>query len=512
MSPDNEPRADQEHQTDKRHPLAQRSVRSISWTTLSTLVALPVTFIQSVFLARLLPVEYFGIFAGMTSLILISSTIFEFGFANAFLHRSAETEDEATASAAYFTLNLIFQTIWALSLVGAGWFLFTDLRRLVLLFLVLTSYLLRLTTVPRVLLVRRVAHRRMAMLDLGANMTSAVLSVLIAWSTRSIWALLVSSVVSIVFSVGGLYFWKPFWKPRLLWDRAVMRYFLWFGSKNLLNNVLDSALDNLDNLWTNFFLGDLLLGFYSRAFKFATYPRLVLSTPVNSVVIGTYSALKYDRHRLSRAFFQTNALLIRTGFLFAGWLALIAPEFIRLLIGEKWLPMLAAFRLMLVFALLDPIKVSIANVLLAVGKPEKILAVRLTQIVILVIALFFLGFRFQISGVAVAMNLMIVAGTLLSLYYVRAYVDVSLRRLFAVPVLALAAGIGLSALTVPMIVSSGSDWLVAGAKTILFIAGYSTLLFGLEGRDILRSLDEALDFRSLANKTRILFHHLIPRK
>ena len=33
-------------------------------------------------------------------------------------------------------------------------------------------------------------------------------------------------------------------------------------------------------------------------------------------------------------------------------LALVAPEFIRLALGAKWLPMLTAFRLMLVFTLL----------------------------------------------------------------------------------------------------------------------------------------------------------------
>ena len=64
----------------------------------------------------------------------------------------------------------------------------------------------------------------------------------------------------------------------------------------------------------------------------------------------------------------------------AGLLALIAPEFIYLVIGRQWLPMLDAFRLMLLFTLLDPIRGTLANLFIAVGKPEKVLWARLAQL------------------------------------------------------------------------------------------------------------------------------------
>jgi len=478
--------------TENGNQLAQRSVRSVSWTTLATLVALPVTFIQSIVLARLLPVEYFGVFAGVTSLIIISGAVFEFGLTNAFLHRAPETEDEEQAAAVYFTLRLIGESLWALLLIAVGWYVFTDLRRFVLIFLVISTYLQHLSLTPRVLLVRRVEHRRLAFIDLMTQLISALLSISIAYLTRSIYALLISSIVSMAALIIGLYIWKPIWKPRLVLDGKVIRYYLGFGSKNLVNNLLDTALDNLDNLWTNIFLGDLLLGFYSRAFKFAAYPRLLLSGPINSVVIGTYAEVKYDRHRLSRAFFQTNALLVRAGFLFAGWLAVIAPEFIRLLIGEKWLPMLNTFRFMLVFSMLDPIRVSISNALVAVGKPEKITLVRLTQLVVLLMGLFTLGFRFQITGVALAMNLMTIVGTVMALAFVRAYVDVSLWKLFTAPTAAIAAGFGLIWLSNPIIQPLGSDWLSGFVKTLVFGLSYMAVLSIFEGKDLLEAFKEIL--------------------
>jgi len=145
--------------------LAQRSIRSVTWTTVTTLVAVPINLLQTILLARLLPVEYFGIFAGVTALLGLTGTLSEFGLTNAFLHRSPETEDEDQALSVFFALRLLFETIWAAVILLIGWFSFTGLRFYVLVTMVAISYLLKLTLAPRTLLVRRVMHKRLALLD-----------------------------------------------------------------------------------------------------------------------------------------------------------------------------------------------------------------------------------------------------------------------------------------------------------------------------------------------------------
>ncbi len=256
----------------------------------------------------------------------------------------------------------------------------------------------------------------------------------------------------------------------------------------------------MDNLWTNYFLGDLLLGFYSRAFKFATYPRQILSAPVNSVVVGTYAELKYDHRRLSMAFFRTNALLIRAGFLMTGWLAVIAPYFIRLTIGARWLPMLPAFRLMLVFAMLEPIKIAVSSVFVAKGVPEKITVIRFIQLGVLIVSLFLFGFRYQISGVALSMDFMVIVGTLLSLFFVRTYVDLSYRKLFLVPLIALIIGIGLNFSVSSAIDLPKSDWLLMTIGTILFCGAYVTILFLFEGKDLISMARKLMDSTSMGQQ------------
>ena len=147
-----------------------------------------------------------------------------------------------------------------------------------------------------------------------------------------------------------------------------------------------------------------------RAYTFATYPRRLLAMPVNAVAGGAYAELKGDRPGLSRAFFSSNALLVRSGFLLGGLLVLVAPEFTRLALGERWLPMVPAFRLMAVFTLLDPIRVTVSSLFVAVGRPEQVVRVRLWQLAAMVVGLFALGSRWGITGVAVVVDGVLLLG------------------------------------------------------------------------------------------------------
>jgi len=480
--------------------ITRRSVTSVAWNIVSNLLQILVSFVRSWLLARWLPVETFGVYALAGSIVGISGIVANFGMGGAFLHRAPETEDERQAAAVHFTLKSLFTFIWAAVLVTGG-LAFTDGKlRLALLVLTGTAAIVHLTQTPRLILVRRVVHRRLALLQLLATLFASLSALGLASQGIALWALLSTNIVTASLHIVMLYIWRPVWRPQLTWSRSAVRYLLRFGSRNVVAALLLRALDRVDDLWTGLYLGQVSLGFYSRAYTFATYPRKILAAPVNAVVGGTYAELQEDRERLSRAFFRTNAFLVRTGFLLAGLLALVAPEFIRLALGTRWLPMLDAFRLMLVFTLLDPIKMTVANLFVAVGRPDQVVEARAIQLAALAVGLFLLGPWLGITGVALAVDVMLVIGIAILLRWARAYVDFSIRRLFLVPVLGLASGLllarGIS--TLPEI--AGSDWRTGSVKIGVFLLIYGIALLGLERRQLSEMLSSlAVEwFRSLA--------------
>ncbi|HHS98090.1 MAG TPA: hypothetical protein ENK08_09395 [Chloroflexi bacterium] len=483
---------------DEGSDLARRSVVSISWNVVANTSRILILFVRSVMLARLLPVEVFGVYALAGSVIGLTKMLPGFGMWGAFLHRAPETEDEAQAAAVHFTLKLLFTLLWTVLLIGGALSFTAGETRLALLVLVLATGGTELSQTPRLILMRRVMHQRLALIQmLNALLTTAV-ALGLAWRGATLWALLATDLVTFLLHTVALYIWRPVWRPRLAWSPPVVRYFLRFGSRNLVGAVLLRALDRLDDLWTGVFLGKSPLGFYSRAYTFATYPRGVLAAPVNQVTTGMYAELKGDRRRLSQAFFRVNAFLVRSGFLFAGVLWLIAPEFVRLLLGDKWLPMLTAFRLMLVFTLFDPMKVTIANLFIAMGRPEQVVWARAVQLAVMVGGLFLLGLPFGIAGVALAVDLMLVVGIVLLFWMARAYVDCSVGRLFAAPGMALAVGglLGYGMGSLSAVTASG--WTSGLAKVMSFTVVYGSVLLALERRRLLEMVSEVR--RSLLSK------------
>lgn len=461
--------------------LARRSVSSVGWNVAGSMTGMAVLFVRSVLLARLLPVETFGVYVGAGALVTLTAVFASFGMGGAFLHRSAETEDEAPAAAVHFTVKLLFTLVWAAAMVLFALRFAEGGRQTALIVLTLTQVGDELTQTSRLILVRRVIHRRLAVLQFLDAITTTVVAIGLALLGAGLWALLATDIVSMLLGIIGLMIWRPVWRLRMAWQRATVRYYLRFGSRNVIAGLLLMALDRVDDLWTQRYLGNVALGYYSRAYTFATYPRKILAAPVNQVAGGTYAELKSDRLRLSQAFFRTNALLVRSGFFLAGVLALIAPEFIRIFLGDKWLPMLEAFRLMLIFTLLDPIKMTVSDLFIAMGRPELVVRVRLAQLLILIVSLFVLGARFGIAGVALAVDLMLVIGIGVLMVQARRYVDFSARQIFGLPGVALAAGLAVTAgLVAGLTPHPSSDWWSAAVKIALFSACYLSLLLAFE--------------------------------
>ena len=224
---------------------------------------------------------------------------------------------------------------------------------------------------------------------------------------------------------------------------------------------------------------------------------MIVAAPITSVIIGTYAELKNDRKGLSHAFFQASAFLTRTGFFLAGWIAILAPFLIELILGQRWLPMLTAFRLMLLFTMLDPIKGTLSSMLVALGMPERISRVRLTQLAVAAGWPFCLRAALADCGCGSGDGFDGSGGNVDGVAYVRPLVDISWLKLFSAPLAALAAGLLAALLLGRVWPADLSIWWQAAIKGLGFPMVYLGLLLLLEGKAILRSSLEIMGHVSL---------------
>ncbi len=88
--------------------VAQRTVRSSTYNITSSIIQTVILAIRSIILARLLVPEDFGVYAFISSIIVLTSSIPNFGMSAAYIHRAKESEGEE-ALRVYFTLSVSFQ-------------------------------------------------------------------------------------------------------------------------------------------------------------------------------------------------------------------------------------------------------------------------------------------------------------------------------------------------------------------------------------------------------------------
>lgn len=445
-----------------------------------------ITFVRSVLLANILAahVDLFGEFAAAGSIVVVTSVVASLGIDGAFLNRTRETEDERAAADVLFTLKSLATLAWA-AVLCAGALLFADgVIRFFLVGLTLTRGVSLFLDTPRVILTRRIAHRRMAVADVVELVGSAAFSVALALGGATAWALMGGEIVALAISATLLLVWRPFWRPRFNLDPAIVRYYLGFSRQAVPARLFMLVTDRLDDLWTRSVLGATSLGYYSRAYRFATFPRSFLVGPLSSVVRGAYAELKGDRVRLSATYRAAQTLLLTSGFLSTGGLILTAPEIVTILLDPVWQPIVVPFQLMMLFTLTDPIRLSLVDMLVSLGEPASVLKSSAVQLAILAVGLVVLGPRWGIEGVAVAVDIMAIAGVAQLARRARRHVDVPFHTLWLPPAAATAAGIALALAAVQPLGAAPSPWLSGPIKGAVFGAGFLGALWLIQRRTL----------------------------
>ncbi|MBN1656831.1 MAG: lipopolysaccharide biosynthesis protein [Anaerolineae bacterium] len=422
--------------------IVSRTVTGSAFNVVSQGLTLVLGFVRSTILARLLVPEDFGIVALALFFSNLIASIATFGLNGAMIQRhKLEPAAISTHFAMRLTLMLAGVVLTLLAIPLFNYF-YPDRPLLVpiLLTLMVVNAVNAATSTPNVLLERRLAFRRLAILDILSSATMLVVASYLAISGWGPWSLVLGEqLAGALVSAVGVWVYRPPWRPSFHIDRSIARQYLQFGRYVLASLQITYLLDQFDDFWTATALGSTAAGFYSKAYEYARYPRRVVARPFQSVFFSAYARLQQDRVRLSKAYYRLNSLVVRLGFLFSLILWLVAAEFIELLLTARWLPMITTFRLMIIYSLFDPLIVTAGNLMVAVGEPQLMTRIKLVQLAVFIPSVLLLA-NWGIEGVAIAADLMLFTGIISIFRRVRRFVDFSLRRLFAVPLLALVLG------------------------------------------------------------------------
>jgi O-antigen/teichoic acid export membrane protein len=462
-----------------------RSMRGSVYNIAVSTVTVVLGFGRSVLLMRLLAPDQFGFVTLALFFVTFLTPFSSFGIDSALIQQRNPGKEA-------FSTHFVLRLVLAIAILALGLLVSPVLRRIyadqvvvadVFLVLLVINVLTASFSTPGAVLRRDMRFGAIAFLNLLSSLAMTITAPLLAYLGAGLWSLVVEQAAGPVIRwIGYWVFLRP-WRPSLRFDWDEAMSLLGFGRHVLSAHVLGILLDRFDDFWTGTALGPMSLGYYSRAYEVAQYPERILGTPITNVFFSTYAAVKEDQKELSKAFFRSSSFLVRIGLLVAVVLMLVVPEITLILFGETWVPIVPVFRLMLVYVILDPFYVNLSYLVIGAGRPDWLARTRLMQVLLFVVTVILFAYFWDVNGVALAADLMMLSGVVLLLAYSRRLVRFSLARLFRWPVVATVASTA-----VGYVLIQGTQWagLMAGLilKALAVSATYSLILYLAERRVI----------------------------
>jgi len=306
--------------------------------------------------------------------------------------------------ASAFSLNMLLA-----SLVSLGVFLGADLLGVILKtpdlprVLRVVSCLFMLTgagLVHRALLIRTLAFKRVAVVELTIALTYGVVSLVLASRGWGVWSLVWGTLSSS--ALGTLMLWtvSP-WRIRLAWDRSHLREILAFCSGLLGSSLSSYFLQNTDRVIIARFLGADALGLYEIALRLVMFPVRLITRVLISVLTPVFARLQDDPGAFREKFLRAAAGIALLTFPMMVGLASVAEPFVATLWTEEWAPVAGLIVLLAPVGIVRSLASATGPIYVAMGKTGAMfiwgLAFNLATV-----AAFFLGVPFGVEGVAAA--------------------------------------------------------------------------------------------------------------
>lgn len=383
---------------------ARGSLRSavlggLAWKIASIVVKQGSRVVAAVIIARLLtPVEY-----GLAALVLVfSSLVFIFSdlaLGAALIQRRSITErDRSTVFWVSIAAGTVFTAVGiALAAPIAAFYGEPDVEALVMVMSV-TFLIVSLGSTQEALLVRDMSWRTLELRQMAAAICGAAAGIAIAVGGGGPWAVIGQQVV--ILAVATALVWAvSSWRPRAVFSRASLRDLGTFGGDVFGSRFLLYLNRNADNLLIGRVLGPAALGAYSIAYNVILLPFSQVAGPIEQLLYPAFSRLQDDRERLATAFLRVNRLVAAITVPCLLGLAVVAPDFVPVVLGEQWRPAIPVVQVLIVVGVLQSLQALNATVLQARDRSRWLLRYSIVFTAVTLVA-FVAGLPFGVVGVA----------------------------------------------------------------------------------------------------------------
>ncbi len=353
--------------------LKYQAVSGAKWSGVSIAYITLVNFVTTAILARLLSPSDFGLLGMMIVVIGLIGFLADAGVSNAIIYHQDATREELSS------------LYWLNFLAGIGLFIIILLFRPLAVALFkeprLSTYLPWLATsflvMPigqqfGILLRKDLRFKTLTKIDVASTTISSVTAIAIALSGFGIWSLVFRAVIGSTIGAFALLAVgvRNKWLPRLYFSLSSIKRYLKFGFFQMGQRFLNHVSSNIDYIIIGRFLGVEALGFYSLAYGLITLPLSKINPIITRVAFPIFAKIQCDDERLRNGYLKMLKYISTCSFPLMAGMFVVAPLFIPVVYGAKWLPTVPVLQILCMIGALKSLGNPIGSLLMAKGRAD----------------------------------------------------------------------------------------------------------------------------------------------
>jgi teichuronic acid exporter len=296
-----------------------------------------VNLVLNVILARLLMPEDYGTLAILNVFIVLAQVISQNGINNALIQK-ADVDDDDYSTGLVLSL-LISAGLYLLIFITAPFIsVFYDMPSITIYLRVIALSLFpgAINTIYNAKVMREMKFKIVMITGMVSNTTSCALGVAAAYFGLEVWALIISQM-SAVFILLFMFIIMLRWPIGLRFYKDRAKALFGYGYKIIIASIIDNLYYDFENLFVGKVMSREILGFYTNA---RTYPLRVVSSIKDTIAGVIFPAMANEQENNERMrdlakksiqLFSFVVFPLMIGF------ALVAKEFILVLLTDKWL-------------------------------------------------------------------------------------------------------------------------------------------------------------------------------
>lgn len=385
--------------------LKKKVVKGTFWVFVSQIVTQFFALVKNIIIARVLSPDDFGLFG----IALIALSLFEVftqtGFDAALIQKKEDIKDYLDTA---FVVN-IFRGILLFILLFFSTPLvstfFENEAVIPIVRVISFTFLLNAFINPATIYFRKELNfRKQFHWDMSSAVTNIIISLSIVFYLRNVWVLVIASVTSSFARLIVSYFIHPY-RPRFRFEKQYASSLFKFGKWVLGSSILLYFITQGDDAFVGKLLGVTMLGFYRMAYLFSNLPTTHITHVISKVSFPAYSKLQNDIPRLKEAYLKVLQVTSFLVFPIAGIIFILASDFTSIFLGEKWMPMVPAMRVLAIAGLIRSIMATTGPIFNAVGKPKINTMWQVVRLSVLIVLIYPFTSRWGILGTSITVLL-----------------------------------------------------------------------------------------------------------